>query len=505
LGFAFSGIGDEYVKLPSDLFPAPKDGFGSVPFTFELWFQTSSNGVILAQQNLEPFEIPTGYVPGLYVGTNGLLYAYMFWGLDDVLVSAGPVNDGQWHQVVVTYDGLMEVLYLDGLFMDMTPGSQFGYDPNYKYQLGTGYTGGWPDATGHWFPFAGIIDEVSVYNRAFSAQEVADLYALQANRCVGPILRQRYSFNEPVDATTVLEARRGGHGLLLYANPESPYTNGVPDGSGFTGEGQLRLAGQSGYVQLPPQLASLLTVATFEAWVTWHGPATSSWQRIFDFGSNDRGFNASGTGTNYIVLSPAIGGTEVLGFQQTTVNPFGSEVDANALILSGPERMPMNRELYLVVIYDPTKGASRFYINGQLISQINGKTLNLLSEIVDFNCWLGRSQWQRDPHFNGSYNEFRIWDGALSDLTIAEHYAAGPDQHLGPVLSPLVEIDVKGNAVMLSWPGDATGYTVETAVTMDGPEWQSVIVIPEVIQGKHSVTLTNSGATTYYRLVKEAQ
>jgi hypothetical protein len=43
------------------------------------------------------------------------------------------------------------------------------------------------------------------------------------------------------------------------------------------------------------------------------------------------------------------------------------------------------------------------------------------------NDWLGRSQFSPDPFFNGSINEFRIYDQALSGAEVAASFAAGPD------------------------------------------------------------------------------
>src|SRR5438105_3467537 len=47
-GFSFSGSGG-YVGLPNDFFPFPHTGTGTQAFTMELWFKTTSGGVILGQ------------------------------------------------------------------------------------------------------------------------------------------------------------------------------------------------------------------------------------------------------------------------------------------------------------------------------------------------------------------------------------------------------------------------------------------------------------------------
>ena len=86
--FQFDGI-DGFVQLPDNFFPFPTSGSGNAAFTFECWFSTISGGVILGQHITGPLGPPSGGVPGIYVGTDGLLYVEMFWdGTIQQVVSA---------------------------------------------------------------------------------------------------------------------------------------------------------------------------------------------------------------------------------------------------------------------------------------------------------------------------------------------------------------------------------------------------------------------------------
>jgi len=51
-----------------------------------------------------------------------------------------------------------------------------------------------------------------------------------------------------------------------------------------------------------------------------------------------------------------------------------------------------------------------------------------LRDIDDRNNWLGRSQWVQDLLMTARYDEFRIYDRALSESEVAALYARGPDQ-----------------------------------------------------------------------------
>jgi hypothetical protein len=506
-GFSFSGSGDDYIALPPNLFPVPVTGEGNTPFSFEVWFETSIGGVILGQQDLPPFNSTLGgYVPAIYVGTNGVLYAQLFWGTGSPLVSTNLVNDGEFHHVVVTYDGALEELYFDGTLIGSTAFTQEGYSTLYYYEIGTGYTGGWDGASGDWFPFTGVIDEPSLYNRALSAVEVAALFnAGSAGKCAPPgpglVLRHRYSFDGAPSSLVVTDSIRGANGVLVYGSPGAPYTNGIPDGSSFSGNGTLQLNGSNGCVALPPRLLSALSNFTVEAWVTWNGPNTNVWQRVFDFGISDRGTNANGIGTNYVIFTTARGGTGLPGFEETTVNPFGTVVDPQALVLTGPAPLPVGQEVYIAIAYDPLASSSRLYFDGGLVAS-SSNAVNATSQFMDYTDWLGRSQWDRDPFFNGVYNEFRIWEGILSDRDIASHYAAGPNQQF-VVSRPVMSIAPAGSGFLLAWPGDGTAtFQLQSTRSLLNPAWVAVTNSVTLSNGHFTVLLPSSAASTFYRLAQ---
>ncbi len=504
-GFAISGSGDDYIALPQNVFPVPVSGEGNAPFSFEVWFQTSSNGAILGQQDQPPFNNEFGgYVPAIYVGTNGLLYVQMFWSTAPQLVSPGAVNDGKFHHVVVSYDGAVETLYLDGASIGNTPLTQEGYASTYYYELGTAYTGGWEGTTGEWFPFTGVIDEPSLYNRALSAAEIATLFKTgSAGKCAPPeaglVLRHRYSFDGAPGSVLVTDSIRGANGVFVFGSQTTPFTNGVPDGSDFSGTGTLNLQGTSGCVLLPPRQVSALSNFTIEAWIIWNGPSTSAWQRVFDFGLSERGTNAMGLGTNYVIFTPARGGTGLPGFEETTVNPFGTNVDPEALVLEAPQPLPLSQEVYVAITYDPGAGSAKIYLNGSLASSASG-TFNPTSRLTDYSCWLGRSQWDRDPYFDGSYDEFRVWQGILSDQDIASHYAAGPDQQFA-TFRPTLSIAVSGGNIVLSWRSDGTGTVqLQSNTAISSATWLNVTNDVSLSNGTYSVILPAAKRSAFYRL-----
>jgi hypothetical protein len=165
----FDGV-DDYVTLPTNLLIHETGN----PFTFSIWFKTSSTGIILGQQNTNTPNNATGYVPGIYVGTNGLLYTSCFWGgsTGNQSVSSSSVNNNNWNNITVTFLSGSQISYLNGTSYATLSKTQTNYSPTYYYFLGTGIGGGWTN-----FPaspyFNGSISNTLYYNRALTAQEIS--------------------------------------------------------------------------------------------------------------------------------------------------------------------------------------------------------------------------------------------------------------------------------------------------------------------------------------------
>ena len=95
------------------------------------------------------------------------------------IVSKRDVADGQWHQAVATFDGAVEVLYVDG-----RPEAKMRWDKpgqpgptDFNLVIGCNRSNLTEDDLGK--SFRGVIDEPMVWNRALSAREVAFLYQSQ--------------------------------------------------------------------------------------------------------------------------------------------------------------------------------------------------------------------------------------------------------------------------------------------------------------------------------------
>ena len=118
---------------------------------------------------------------------------------DQVTINSQTIAQrGVWYHVAATYDGNQSELYVNGVLeASATPGFALDYDTTPIF-IGT---------SGTWAPylsmFGGIIDEVSIYNRALSSNEIAAIYnAGSAGKC--QVLAPPMIVNQPVSQTNLV-------------------------------------------------------------------------------------------------------------------------------------------------------------------------------------------------------------------------------------------------------------------------------------------------------------
>lgn len=287
-------------------------------------------------------------------------------------------------------------------------------------------------------------------------------------------------------------------------------TNGTPDSGGVYEDGGLTLAG-AGFVDLPNFIfsdyfyqgdAGNLPAVTLE--VFGSRAAGGNWQRIFSFGTNEDQIEDPTIGTEYfganlVFLTPLA--------DTGTVRFSGNDGTAEFAQLNGPA-LGANQDFHVVVVFDPNVGSVRLYRNGQLaaVSTLPDSIRDALvagTAVFDNNAWLGRSQYWPDPFFQGRFEEFRIWRGAMSESRVAQNFACGPDSPDGcslPGPTPTIEPGMNGDAITLSWPESALGFGLESTTTIgDSESWAPVGAQPLTTEGTRTTTVTPA-EPTFFRL-----
>jgi hypothetical protein len=140
--------------------------------TFSAWFSTQACGTILGYQTgAYPAKGIKTHAPSIYAATGGRLRA-SFWGAADQIVSTALVNDGNWHHLALVLAADRQSLYLDGALAGKTTGAADFLDMK-NNQLGTGFAAPtWAGTKPGWFFYKGLLDDVRIYDRALTEQEV---------------------------------------------------------------------------------------------------------------------------------------------------------------------------------------------------------------------------------------------------------------------------------------------------------------------------------------------
>lgn len=183
VGNAFKFDGNGYINMenPANL------NFGTGPFSLETWFNWdgggSSKGNIIRKSNYPVSGNGAGY--WLVVGKDNRILEF-FTG--ETVGNAGqqrgsistPISSGGWHHAAATRDGSGTMnLYLDGQLKGTAEAPGAETTSSAPFTLGA-----WDDRFGVKEFYSGLLDEVTVYNKALSASEVQAIFnAGSAGKC----------------------------------------------------------------------------------------------------------------------------------------------------------------------------------------------------------------------------------------------------------------------------------------------------------------------------------
>jgi hypothetical protein len=262
--------------------------------------------------------------------------------------------------------------------------------------------------------FDGSIAEFRIYDSAQSAEEIAKSFAAGSDKLAS-------------DAPAGAIVSRPPAGKLLHrwsfaadAKDTVGTAHGVLRDGAAVAEGRVNLNGNGAYVELPigGTIARLQNV-TIEGWAAWD-TAQGPWSRLFDIGTGQAA---------YMFLTPRHGRVTEGGAENTvrfaiTNGGFEAEQQVN-----GPEQFPTGAVTHFAVTMNGASDVAELYLNGKLVATKDGVTLSPADLGNTTNNWLGGSQYfETDPTFDGSFAEFRIYDGALTAEDIMKSFNLGPDK-----------------------------------------------------------------------------
>lgn len=243
--------------------------------------------------------------------------------------------------------------------------------------------------------------------------------------------------SDPADTSTL------GAGLVAYYTCESAsgnllldssgnhndgtLVNGVPPdggtasaGTGYTfdtgkiGNALILVKAGYGYVSMPTAIFDGATDMTLATWV--YLKTAQFWPRIFDIGvkADPYQFVNSATGTKYMNLVPqSMGTNNPLLFSITTDGHNNEQTLSTASLSAGVWT-------HLAVVL--SAGTGTLYVNGG--ATIVTRSISLRPSdlgTIDY-AYIGKSQFDADPYFDGAIDEFRVYNRALSAAEVQALY-----------------------------------------------------------------------------------
>jgi arabinan endo-1,5-alpha-L-arabinosidase len=165
---------------------------------------------------------------------------------------------------------------------------------------------------------------------------------------------------------------------------------------------------------------------TIEAWVTPR--ISAAWQRILDFGTAYP--QTPGGSFDYLMLA-AFGAPGEYG--QLKLGLFAA-TGYDAVATS------TNVEHQFVLTYDYPSQTVDVYLDGVLEASDQGYGYGESGNpaAADFtHFWIGRSSYPADPYFDGTIDELRTYDNALSPDQVEADFLDGPNDIPEPALGIL--------------------------------------------------------------------
>jgi hypothetical protein len=141
---------------------------GNYPYTMSLWLKTTTgDSGVFGWGNYGTAMQCTA----LNLNWDAECLRNYWWGWDLTACASYSLIDGNWHHVVVTYDGDYRVIYIDGLAKASDYPNQHEVQTSANFLIGKTNT---TNPTGEFY--TGALDEVKVYNYALTAVNVAQAY-----------------------------------------------------------------------------------------------------------------------------------------------------------------------------------------------------------------------------------------------------------------------------------------------------------------------------------------
>jgi hypothetical protein len=418
IGGALQFDGTNYVSIPDDTALDISEG------TWEAWIKFDQKPSD-AGHLMNPVAKQEQY--WIHASSDDSIQAKISVGSTRYIATTGAdyILTGVWYHVACTYDQATLKLYIDGELVAENTAPSGPIDASDPILA----VGTWSTPTDY---FKGVIDEVRIWDRALTADEV------KTHQC----LVGEWDFNE--DSTTDAYDSSGfeNHGTIYGATQDS----------GFCGS--LLFDGISDYIEVPddPSLDfGPNDDMTIEAWIK-----TTSSNEIVISKRGDSSHTDAWTDLYVLWMNPA--GKAVFYLRESLSPNIAVYAYSTTSINDGDWH-------HIMGVRDTTAGVARIYVDGFLEAEESDPTADLSNNDP---LWIGKQTVLTTAgHWEGNIDEVRIWRCAKTP-PVAD--ANGPyEDYVGVsiTLDASGSYDPDGTIVSYDWDldndgefDDASGETV---------------------------------------------
>lgn len=364
---------DDYIQIPNVPVLLP----GTSDFTVELYVKTEG----VARQTI----VNNGYGDSTAeyyfdILPDGRLYGWTEHpgASGDSITGNSLVNDGHWHHVVFLRDDKLH-LFVDGV-EDAIPAVHGSRDIDHSLDIYIGAN------IGMGYYFTGIMDELYVYNRALSVEEIKEHY-----EAFGLKLEMHFSEGE---GTTAFDSS---------GNENDGTINGAHWTEGFFVHA-LKFDGVDDFLEVNDDVTLHLNSGesmTFEFWIKTNNSGEES--VLF------HKYESINPNPNYLLTI-----TDNGIFKGQIRDSYGlySNLTSNSTINDGKWH-------YIIFVIDRVVDKLKVYIDGNFDNMTDDLTTG--SSTNNGDLLIGKTA-SDDRYFNGSIDEIRIYDRALSAKEIGNHH-----------------------------------------------------------------------------------
>ena len=450
VGGAFALAGGAVIEVPNS---TQLNFSGTQPMTLELWVYRTGTGTAMELVSKRTgalaaaFEMAFDPIAGLHFGSISLPWetSYAMTGVQL------PLN--QWWHLAGTFDGTELRFYINGELAAAAPG-KLGSANSEPLRIGA-----LDDLEAE--AFEGLLDEVTLYNRALRPEEIRAIYQAGSD---GKIHQPVPPAGKPVAAPPGLVSWWPGDGDAKDAagSNDGQLRQGATFAPGLVGQAFALTNGA--YIEVPNSASlhfSGTHPMTLELWAYRTGTGTT----MHLVSKRNRDLDCE-----YLMVFDPQYGVHFTGIGM----PWEPYRAATGI------QLPLRQWWHLAGTFD---GAQlRFYINGELAASAPGR----LGPTNAAPVRIGTIDYNPASPFEGLLDEVSIYNRALNPDEIRAIYQAGAAGKVKPPVTPVVPPVMAPSGLVSWWPGD--GDAKDAAGSNDGQPRQGATFAPGLVGQAFALT-----------------